>query len=115
MIYEYECQSKKCGAVFEEIQKLSEPPLTKCKICKKGKVIKLISLPAKPVVHGDFRDEYVKIKKDAKEYAKRIIKGDQNAIADIYGEAVASGKSRKESAKPKTLDSLGGKGKIKRK
>jgi len=41
-IYEYEC--KKCGAVFEEIQSFSDKPLKKCKICKKGKVEKLISL-----------------------------------------------------------------------
>lgn len=41
-IYEYEC--KKCGAVFEEFQSFSDPPVTKCRICKKGKVEKLISL-----------------------------------------------------------------------
>ena len=41
-IYEYEC--KKCGAVFEEMQSFSDEPLKKCKICKKGKVEKLISL-----------------------------------------------------------------------
>ena len=41
-IYEYEC--KKCGEVFEEMQMFSDEPLKKCKICKKGKVEKLISL-----------------------------------------------------------------------
>ena len=40
-IYEYECT--KCGAVTEELQAFSDPPLTKCEKCK-GKLEKLISL-----------------------------------------------------------------------
>lgn len=115
MIYEYQCLAKKCGVISEVIQSLSEPQLTKCPKCKRGKVIKLISLTARPVVGKDPHEEYAQIKREAKEYAQRIIKGDQNAIADVYGEDVASGKPRKEMPKPKTLASLGGKGKIRRK
>lgn len=115
ILYEYECQSKKCGVVSEVAQRLSEDPLTKCPKCKRGKVIKLISLTARPVVPGDPRDEYIKIKQEAKQIAQRIIKGDEKAIADVYGEGVASGKEAPKAAKPKTMkDIQGKKGVIKR-
>ena len=39
-IYEYEC--KKCGHFTEAWQKFSDPPITKCELCK-GKMKKLIS------------------------------------------------------------------------
>ena len=39
-IYEYECTS--CGKNFENMQKITEPPLTSCPFCK-GKVRKLVS------------------------------------------------------------------------
>jgi putative FmdB family regulatory protein len=42
-LYEYKC--KKCGEIFEVIQKISEPPLTKCIKCG-GPVVKIISPPA---------------------------------------------------------------------
>jgi len=40
--YEYECL--KCGLIFEEFQRISEPPLTKCKNANcNGKVRRLFS------------------------------------------------------------------------
>ena len=39
-IYEYQCS--KCGEVFEAFQKITDSPLTKCKLCQ-GKVEKLFS------------------------------------------------------------------------
>lgn len=39
-IYEYECA--KCGHQAEIWQKISDPPLTKCEVCK-GKMKRLIS------------------------------------------------------------------------
>ncbi len=42
-LYEYKCS--KCGAVFEVLQKINEPPLKKCIRCQ-GAVIKLLSPPA---------------------------------------------------------------------
>jgi len=113
-VYTYECQSKKCGEVFEEYQKLSDEPLKKCIVCKRGKVIKIISLPAKPVVTGHPLDEFKKIRQEAKQIAQRIIKGDEKAIADVYGEDVASSKERKELPKPKQLKEVKGKSAIKR-
>ena len=42
-IYEYQCLS--CGIHFDEMQKMSDPPVTECKLCK-GEVRKLIGTPA---------------------------------------------------------------------
>lgn len=42
-IYEYRCT--KCGHRFEAIQKVSDPPLSKCEKCK-GRAERLISSPA---------------------------------------------------------------------
>ena len=39
-VYEYRC--KKCGYEFEQIQKVSEPPIRSCERCG-GPVMKLIS------------------------------------------------------------------------
>jgi len=39
-IYEYQCTE--CGKVFEIFQKISDEPLTECKVCK-GRLNKLIS------------------------------------------------------------------------
>lgn len=113
-VYTYECQAKKCKEVFEEYQKLSDEPLKKCVKCKRGKVIKIISLPAKPFVPGHPLDEIQKTKREARQIAQKIIRGDERAIADIYGDDVADGKPRKELPKPKQLKDLKGKGVIKR-
>ncbi len=42
-LYEYRC--RKCGALFEKIQKFSDPVLTKCEECG-GQIDRLISPPA---------------------------------------------------------------------
>jgi putative FmdB family regulatory protein len=42
-LYEYKCS--KCGAVFEVLQKINEPPLKNCIQCH-GAVEKLLSPPA---------------------------------------------------------------------
>lgn len=112
--YEFECQAKKCGVISEVIQSIHDKPLSKCPKCKRGKVIKLISLPAKSFIPGDPRDELKKIKQEAKQIAQKISRGDEQAIADVYGDDVADGKPRKEAPKPKTLNDLKGKGIIKR-
>lgn len=39
-IYEYQCEN--CGKHFEIFQKIADPPLTDCRVCK-GKLHKLIS------------------------------------------------------------------------
>jgi len=42
-IYEYRCGS--CGHVFDELQKISDAPLTDCPQCHKRKLKKLLSAP----------------------------------------------------------------------
>src|SRR5262245_6990634 len=43
-LYEYQC--RKCKHRFEELQKLSDPPLRRCPRCRTGRLEKLISAPA---------------------------------------------------------------------
>jgi putative FmdB family regulatory protein len=111
--YEFECQAKKCGAVSEVVQSIHDEPIKKCPKCKRGKVIKLISLTAKPFVPGHPLDEYMKVKKEAKQIAQRIMKGDERAIADVYGEGMLNGEAPKAAPKPKLLKDVK-KGVIKR-
>ena len=47
--YEYKC--KKCGHLFEEFQRMTDPLLTKCPKCK-GKVIRLIGKGAGIIFRG---------------------------------------------------------------
>jgi putative FmdB family regulatory protein len=55
-IYEYECIEKKHR--FEELQKISDRPLTTCKVCG-GKVKKLISATAFQLKGGGwYKDGY---------------------------------------------------------
>ncbi len=55
-IYEYECLEK--GHRFEELQKVSDRPITKCKVCG-GKVRKLISPTAFMLKGGGwYKDGY---------------------------------------------------------
>ncbi|MDR1057843.1 MAG: zinc ribbon domain-containing protein [Coxiellaceae bacterium] len=40
-IYEYKC--KKCGYRFEQLQKVTDKPLSTCPKCKKTQLVKLVS------------------------------------------------------------------------
>lgn len=110
MRYEFRCLSPKCGVISEVIQSLNDEPIKKCPKCKRGKVERIISLTAHPVVHGDIRTEHEKIKMEAKQTAQKIMNGDQKTIEDIYGTGAPS---RVDLPKPKTLDQVKN-GKIKR-
>lgn len=48
--YNYECQ--KCGHNFEIFQNMSDASLKKCPVCKKGKVIRIISGGAGVIFKG---------------------------------------------------------------
>lgn len=65
-IYEYQCQN--CRHRFEEIQKLSDPPVSKCPKCD-GSVNRLISQTSFALKgEGWYKDGYVKpapVKTDA--------------------------------------------------
>jgi putative FmdB family regulatory protein len=43
-LYEYQCEA--CAQRFEVIQKFSDPPVTVCRVCGSGPVVKLLSSPA---------------------------------------------------------------------
>jgi putative FmdB family regulatory protein len=43
-VYEYECSA--CGGRFEALQKFSDSVLTECRLCKVGRVRKVLSPPA---------------------------------------------------------------------
>jgi len=101
IIYEFECQAKKCGAISEVIQSLSEAPITKCPVCKKGKVVKIMSLPARPVISESPEVTMQKAKAEGKQMAREILRGNQEVIAQVYGDDTASGKPRTDLAKPK--------------
>ncbi len=81
-IYEYECT--KCGNIEEALQKFSDKPLTKCKLCK-GKLTKLVS-PSTFHLKGSgwYVTDYAnKSKKSAKSASKsKAAKGSESKSSD---------------------------------
>ena len=68
-IYEYRCGA--CGQEHEALQKVSEPPLTKCPACGKPKLQKLLSaagfqLKGSGWYATDFKNKTSEKKPDAK-------------------------------------------------
>lgn len=58
--YEYQCQA--CGAQTEELQKITDAPLRKCRNCGKLKLVRLVSAPVFRLKGGgwyetDFKSE----------------------------------------------------------
>jgi len=104
-LYEYEC--RKCHHRFEEIQKFSDRPITKCPKCRTGKVVKLISAPA---VHFKGTGWYVtdyggKSKPDKSESSESAGKGDKvekrdkGDNGDKGGKGSKGGSGKKSSGK----------------
>ena len=93
-LYEYKCN--KCGAAFEIIQKLADPPIKKCPQCG-GSVKKVISASALQFKGSGFyiNDYAKKEKKSAESNAKAT------PAKDIAKEASSSDKKpEKETASP---------------
>jgi len=68
-LYEYICHA--CGHEFEEIQKFSDRPLTKCPNCGKNKVVKKISLTAFQLKgEGWYKDGYARPSENPKQKSK---------------------------------------------
>jgi putative FmdB family regulatory protein len=96
-LYEYECS--KCHHRFEEIQKFSDRPITKCPKCRTGKVVKLISAPA---VHfkgtGWYVTDYAdKGKADRRDKAEKAEKGEKSEKADKAGKVSKPDTGKKRS------------------
>lgn len=106
-LYEIMCEDKDCEKIYEEIMSSSESLPDECPFCgEKGTLIKLISAPARAVVPGDPRDNYAELKRDAKRQAAEIMRGNQDVIADVYGEGVfdkSSPAKRVVSTKPSSI------------
>jgi putative FmdB family regulatory protein len=85
--YEYEC--KKCGHVFEEFQRITAEPLSKCPKCS-GKVVRLPGAGAGIIFKGsgfyatDYRSESYKraAKGDSHGHAEKGATGEKPAHAD---------------------------------
>jgi putative FmdB family regulatory protein len=62
--YEYECEN--CKFYVEALQKISDPPLTKCPSCGKNKMKKLISAPVFRLKGGGWYETDFKSDKENK-------------------------------------------------
>jgi len=102
--YEYACSA--CGHQFEEFQSIKAKPLTKCPVCKKKKVKRLISAGAGFIFKGsgfyitDYRSESYKAA--AKSDAPAAPAGEKSGSA-AKSEAPAPAKS--ESTAPAKSES----------
>ena len=61
MLYEYECSS--CKYLWEELQKLNDPPIDKCPKCGESTVTKLISLSSFVLKGGGWSSDNYSSKK----------------------------------------------------
>jgi putative FmdB family regulatory protein len=94
-IYEYECT--RCGNIEEALQKFSDKPLTKCRLCK-GKLTKLVS---QSTFHlkgsGWYVTDYAKKSKDSAKPAEKV-KNSKTA----EGKSSESGSDTKNAASAKS-------------
>jgi putative FmdB family regulatory protein len=82
-IYEYECRV--CEHKFEVMQAVSDPhPI--CPECASEDVRRLISLTSGKVEMDAREQLHSRILPEAKDMAKRIKEGDEQAAADVFGE-----------------------------
>jgi putative FmdB family regulatory protein len=94
--YEYECEN--CKFYVESLQKISDPPLTKCPSCGKNKMKKLISAPVFRLKGGGWYETDFKSDKENKRNLA-IEKEAESAPSDSKG-AEAKATDTKVEAKP---------------
>ena len=122
--YEYECSA--CKFYVEQLQKISDPPLTKCPSCKKQTLKKLVSAPVfrlkgagwyetdfksdqenkRNLVGEDKEAEKKETKDESKDAAKSESKPAEAKAAESKseksgGKKSAAASSKKPAAKPK--------------
>lgn len=101
-IYEYECLQ--CGTRSEAIQRMSDPPLTKCEACG-GELKRLISSPAVQFKGtGWYVTDYARAKSGAKEG-----KGEAASGSDGAKESGSGAKESKPKAEGGTSSDSGAK------
>lgn len=71
-IYEYQCAN--CGYEMEELQSMSEQPLTKCPKCGKEKLKKMIGVGGGLIFKGSgfYQTDYVKNKMPSSKTEKNV-------------------------------------------
>jgi putative FmdB family regulatory protein len=102
--YEYQCDA--CDHHLEELQSFSDPPLTKCPVCGKRKLRRLLGTGAAILFKGsgfyetDYRSEsYKSAAKAEKEAVKPAAKDDKTDTASTAASTNGTTKDAKPSKK----------------
>jgi putative FmdB family regulatory protein len=90
--YEYECQA--CKYYAEVMQKISDPPLTRCPSCGKRALKKLLSVPVFRLKGGGWYETDFKSDKETK----------RNLLGPEKEESKADAKTETTEAKPATAE-----------
>jgi putative FmdB family regulatory protein len=108
--YEYGCQA--CGHEWEEVQRITEPPLEVCPSCGKPSAHRLISAGTNFILKGGgwYSDLYTSPKPSASpsEKTEKTEKTEKSEKSDGKAESkaeAASGKTDKATAKPASAES----------
>jgi putative FmdB family regulatory protein len=90
-IYEYQCDA--CGGIFDALRKLSDPPLTQCRLCQaEGSVRKNVTAPAFRLKGSGWYET------DFKKDRKRNLAGGEGS-GGSGGSGDASGSSKSDAPK----------------
>jgi putative FmdB family regulatory protein len=104
-IYEYEC--RKCGHVFDALQKMSDPPHTDCPDCGQPELRKLLSAPNFRLKGGgwyetDFKDKNKRNLADSGDAGSSTPKSD---AGDARGHDKGNGKDKDKGKASGSADS----------
>jgi putative FmdB family regulatory protein len=99
--YEYECSS--CGKTFERFQSISEKPLRRCPLCRKGKVRRLIGAGAGILFRGSgfYETDYRSAEYKAKAKAEQTGGGAKAETSTESSSSDSKSSSGKDGAKTK--------------
>jgi putative FmdB family regulatory protein len=102
--YEYGCEA--CGHEWEEVQRITEPPLEVCPSCGKSSAHRLISAGTNFILKGGgwYSDLYTSPKPSASASEKTEKTEKSDGKAESKAEP-ASGKTDKAAAKPASAES----------
>jgi len=98
-IYEYQCSN--CGHKLEELQRISEPPLTKCPHCGKDSLKRLIGTGAGLIFKGSgfYLTDYKKSPQKDKTKSETPAKTETKTEAKTSSDAERKSPTKKESNK----------------
>jgi len=106
-IYEYRCMS--CHQTVETIQKLNDPPLTKCEACK-GKLEKIVSRTAFHLKGGGWFDQGYSGGSPSGSSDSGSDSGSSSDSGAVAGSGSDSKEKSKGKAKPKAKSEASSKG-----